>query len=184
MLLQEIWKNDRLIYEKSKRFIAERTLSIQTGQKRVGVFVQATIEEIQEFKIKHHLDYAQLHGDESPDICAKVKEFIPIIKVFRVDENFEWNSTEEYKNADYFLFDTRSSAYGGTGRKFDWDQLVQYTGNVPFFLSGGIGPDDVERIKKVQHPQFAGVDINSKFEESPGVKKTYVIEKFILELRN
>lgn len=169
-------------YKPSKRYIGDRTLSVVEGQQRVGVFVQASIESIREAIIKHQLDFAQLHGDESADYCFQVVRFIPVIKVFRIDDQFDWSNVDSFKGVRYFLFDTKSKMYGGTGRKFNWEQLNQYNGSIPFLLSGGIGPEDANTIKELKHPQFAGVDLNSQFEKSPGIKNDSKIHEFIKQL--
>ena len=170
-------------YEPSARFIG-KTLLEPKNQPRAGVFVRASIEEILAAKEIHQLDYAQLHGDESAVFCSQVALHIPVIKVFRVDDSFDWGNIPLYKDCEYFLFDTKTAAFGGSGRQFDWDVLNEYQGAIPFLLSGGIGPKDVTQILEVNHPQFRGVDINSKFETAPGIKDVEMVRTFISELRN
>jgi len=170
-------------YEASKRYIGEQHLEVVPLQKRIGVFVKSTKDQILQAKQNHHLDYAQLHGDETVTICKDIQGIIPIIKVFRITEGFDWNSTEEYAFADYFLFDTFTKVYGGSGKRFDWSDLVKYQGNTSFFLSGGIGPTDVEAIMSVDHPKLIGVDINSGFEVEPGLKNIEEVRSFVTALK-
>lgn len=175
-------------YEPSVRYISENTDSsifdtFHHSVKRVGVFVNEDQETILEKSRKFKLDYAQLHGDEDDDFCNTLSRQIPIIKVFRIDESFDFRIIDQYTAASYFLFDTQTKNYGGSGKKFDWKVLEQYQGNKPFLLSGGIGPDDHKLITEIDHPQFAGIDINSKFESNPGVKDPNLILPFIDTLR-
>jgi len=170
-------------YSPSKRFIGDRALLLKEDEKRVGVFVKASASEIREEMVKHHLDYAQLHGDESVELCREIQAFIPIIKVFRINDDFDWTSTLDYSFADYFLFDTFTKVFGGSGKRFDWRQLNRYTGAVPFLLSGGISPKDVKDILEVDHPRFRGVDINSCFEFEPGIKNVEEVSSFIEALK-
>ena len=110
---------------------------------------------------------------------------LKIIKAFRVDESFQFHKTKPFETiADYFLFDTKSNLPGGSGKKFDWKILEKYKGKTPFFLSGGIQPEDAEEIKKIDHPQLAGVDLNSGFEDEPGLKNIEKLKNFITELKN
>ena len=158
------------LYKPSSRFIGAYRLEQVVDQLRVGVFVKASIEAIKEAIDTHQLDLLQLHGDEDVEYCKEAQSLKPIIKVFRIDPDFDWSVILDFSFADYILLDTKTAKYGGSGKKFDWSILNLYTIDTPFLLSGGIGPDDIEDIKKIQHPQFAGVDINSKFEISPALK--------------
>ena len=160
---------------------------------RVGVFVDDMPQNIVTRVYNYSLDYVQLHGDESPvmienlrrtldpDIAPKVK----IIKALSVRSEEEVRRWHDYNGlVDLFLFDTPTVKYGGSGEKFDWSVLEAYDGDVPFLLSGGIGPDDVERIKSFHHPQFAGIDLNSQFETAPAVKDVELLRTFIARIRN
>ena len=147
--------------------------------KRVGVFVNESPLRIFELGNKYKLDYIQLHGDEDEYFCNKIAEQFPVIKVFRIDDNFDFSMIYKYTSASYFLFDTQTRHFGGSGKKFNWEQLNQYSGKVPFLLSGGIGPDDVDQILSISHPQFVGIDINSKFESHPGIKDKTLVLPFI-----
>lgn len=154
-----------------------------SGIKRVGVFVNEKIEHILELSQKYNLDYVQLHGDENSTFCKEISKSIPIIKVFRVDDKFDFRSIEHFMMATYFLFDTQTIHYGGSGKKFNWSKLMDYTGTIPFLLSGGIGPDDYIKLAEIDHPQFAGIDINSKFESSPGIKDKNLVLPFLNRIR-
>jgi phosphoribosylanthranilate isomerase len=127
-----------------------------------------------------------LHGKENPQTCRILKnQGLKIIKVFNVDEKFNFASTEPYaKAANFFLFDTKTKEHGGSGEKFNWKILDKYEGHTPFFLSGGIGPGDVESIKKIIHPKLTGVDLNSGFEDTPGVKNIEKLKEFIESIKN
>ena len=170
-------------YDLSKRFINGVNLGRKNHEKRVGVFVNSSIEEILRWKHEYKLDYAQLHGDEDAQFCQRVSGILPVIKVFRVDNQFSWSEVNGFECAEYYLFDTKTKRYGGSGKQFNWAMLHDYPGSTPFLLSGGIGPDDVEAIQSVGHPLMEGIDINSKFEDSPGKKNIELIQKFIKELK-
>jgi phosphoribosylanthranilate isomerase len=160
---------------------------------RVGVFVDDMPQNIVTRVYNYSLDYVQLHGDESPvmienlrrtldpDIAPRIK----IIKALSIRSEEDVRRWRDYKGlVDLFLFDTPTEGYGGSGEKFDWTALEAYDGDVPFLLSGGIGPADAERIKSFQHPQFAGIDLNSQFETAPGVKDVELLRTFIAKIRN
>jgi phosphoribosylanthranilate isomerase len=186
-----------IFYEGSKRFVGnklkEQESAIRDLQiKKIGVFVNATIEDIKNAVEEYGLSYVQLHGDESPEFCEEIKEFVPVIKAIRISDeiNLE-NELKKFDNAcDYFLFDThisftgegRGEAYGGTGKKFNWEILQTASISKPFFLSGGIGLQDVEEISAFQHSMLYAIDVNSKFEISPGVKDLELVEAFIQHL--
>jgi phosphoribosylanthranilate isomerase len=151
----------------------------------VGVFVNNDFDEICDIIGKYSLDMVQLHGNESPEICCKLKDSgIKVIKAFNIGSTFEFKICSEYTCTDYFLFDRFTSKYGGSGNKFDWNILVNYELDHPFFLSGGIGPDDVYKILEIAHPAFSGIDLNSKFEIMPGLKDVKILKKFINDIRD
>lgn len=156
---------------------------IPNSVKKVGVFVNADSEEIMRSADRFSLDYIQLHGDESPEQVEILNRKYKVIKVFRVDKHFDFESTNSFIGCPFFLFDTRTSAFGGSGRKFDWNVLSQYKGTTPFLLSGGIGPEDVNFISEFSHPAFVGIDINSKFEYSPAMKDIKSISEFIYSIK-
>ena len=161
--------------------------------KRVGVFVDDMPQSIVTRVFNYDLDYVQLHGEESrvmienlrrtlePDIKPGVK----IIKALSIGSPEDVSRYKEYEGVvDLFIFDTKCKTVGGSGEQFDWDVLKLYDGQTPFLLSGGIGPDDVERVKSFSHPQFAGVDLNSRFEIEPGLKDVETLRQFIQAIRN
>lgn len=159
--------------------------------KRVGVFVNAEVDEVLNAVHDFELDYVQLHGTENPEYCALLQQLwrgtsarqAGIIKAFPVDESFDFATTEAYAlYCDYFLFDTKTPQYGGSGRQFDWSVLSRYAGSTPFWLSGGLGLRDAEPIKKLDHPRLAGYDLNSRFELEPGLKDVELLRSFLAEL--
>ena len=126
------------------------------------------------------MDYIQFHGNEDVGFCQQASGNFKIIKAFRVDEKFDFEQTKHYEDfCKYFLFDTNTKSYGGSGKKFNWDILHKYNGNIPFILSGGIQPEDYQIIKEVNHPGFAGIDLNSGFELSPGIKDIKKLKPFL-----
>ena len=176
-----------IFYEKSPRYCANELDNldfIPKNIKKIGVFVNENIDKILEFAKKYDLNGIQLHGSESPDICRQIKaNNLLVIKAFSIAESADFERTKDYEGvADYFLFDsppTPKIKYGGTGIKFDWSILNDYQGNTPFLLSGGISVDDAKMIKKITHPHFFGIDINSKFEIEAGVKNVELICSFL-----
>jgi phosphoribosylanthranilate isomerase len=164
----------------------EKILINQMDVQKVGVFVNANQNEIRNIKKSYGLDLIQLHGEESPSFCYDLKdEGIRIIKVFNISKNFKFEVTKEYISVcDFFLFDTKTEVRGGSGTKFNWDILNDYEYDHPFFLSGGIQLSDAKKIKQISHPSIYGVDVNSGFEISPGVKDSLKLKEFINEIRN
>jgi len=152
---------------------------------KVGVFVDEDLDNLCFLFEKYHLDLVQLHGSETPEYCFQLFERgIPIIKThIPTGDNFSAQINNYMEQVKYILFDTPSETYGGSGRKFNWDLTCNYSTPLPFFLSGGIGPDDVELIKGIQHDWFYAVDINSRFEKTPGIKEVGLIKRFIETLR-
>ena len=182
-------------YSKSKRFVDDsqkEKVTQQTMNKgTVGVYVNETFENILKDVIPLQLDVIQLHGDEDSAFAKALLEIdIKIFKAFQITEDFDFNSIAEWEElaAQYvgklfFLFDTATPNYGGSGKKFNWSILDSYKGEVPFLLSGGISKDDVSIVKEFKHDMFLGVDLNSKFETAPGVKSIEEIKIFIEKLR-
>jgi phosphoribosylanthranilate isomerase len=152
---------------------------------KVGVFVNASPDDMLRSVAQLGLSYVQLHGSESPDCCRQLRnEGCGVIKALPVSSAADLRSTSAYESCvDYFLFDTKGSGYGGTGRRFDWTALKAYQGRVPFLLSGGIGLEHVPDLQAFTHPAIAGVDVNSRFEISPALKDSAMLEKFIISLR-
>jgi len=179
-----------IFYPKSKRFAGfEPSLEVlgvvPDSVNKVGVFVNETPENVLEICQNWKLDVAQLHGNESPEYCRQIKDSgITLFKAFSVDESFDFTTLKSYSEVcDYFLFDTKGQLPGGTGQKFNWQLLENYKGDVPFLLSGGIGPDDLKAVRNFQHRQLFGIDINSGFEISPALKDVAKVQKFINEIR-
>lgn len=179
-----------IFYQKSPRYIDyqlwQNVGDIDSSNiKRVGVFVNSGIDFIVEMIDKYKLDLIQLHGNESPNFCSELNKFTPIIKAFSISESSDFEQTKAYEGLQgYFLFDTKTPQYGGSGKKFDWAILDAYNGDTPFFLSGGISAEDIQQIKAIKHPRLYGVDLNSKFEIEPGLKDIQLLDQFIKQLRN
>jgi phosphoribosylanthranilate isomerase len=162
------------------------TSSLPKYIRKTGVFVNSDYDAITAFVRKYSLDIVQLHGDESPDICRRLKDTgIHVIKTFNISraEGFD-NCSEYIPYTNYFLFDTLTPGHGGSGIKFDWSILDNYNLKHPFFLSGGISPGDASEIPKIDNPSFYGIDINSRFETEPGLKDIESLKKFIAEIRS
>ncbi len=155
--------------------------------KKVGVFVDEEYEDIMEMVEKFELDMVQLHGNETPALCKELSEDTEVIKVFKIDDSVD--SIDKLVApfddvCDYYLFDTASKEVaGGTGKKFDWKKLKDSKIEKPFFLSGGISPDDASLVKSFKHPDFFGIDVNSLFEKEPGVKDMALVLKFVKDLK-
>ena len=174
--------------------IPDRAALPKTGShapRRVGVFVDEMAQNIITRAVNFQLDYIQLHGHESPTLIRNlratlnpdIRPGIKFIKAISVSEQKDLDACQQYEDCiDYFLFDTKSSNMGGSGRQFDWGILRSYQGTKPFLLSGGIGPDDAEAIRRFDHPRFAGIDLNSRFETEPGLKDVEKIRSFIDEI--
>lgn len=175
-----------IFYPKSKRYVTkpENTQQpINCKAKRVGVFVNATEEEIRANIKAYNLDIIQLHGDEMPAFCAKINQIKPVFKAFQINNSFDFGILKSYESTCYsFLFDSPSAGYGGSGKSFNWQLLQDYKLNTPFILSGGLGEDNLEMIKKIDHPKMIGIDLNSKFETEPGIKDIDKLSNFLKEL--
>ncbi len=154
----------------------------------VGVFVNATTMEIIDTTTRYGINVVQLHGEESPEFCRDLRhKGLVVIKAIKIpvgaDQSF-LTLHEPYRgNVEMLLFDNSGNAPGGNGHKFDWSILDSYTLGIPYMLSGGIGYDDIETIRKAMRPGLAGIDLNSRFEVSPGNKDVTKISNFILQLR-
>jgi phosphoribosylanthranilate isomerase len=180
-----------IFYQDSPRYAAkildpEIFTRLPGGIRKVGVFVNSDIDVINSAIRKYSLDLVQLHGSESPDTCRRLSEAgISVIKSFNIKENTEFNLCAEYINCtNFFLFDASTSKYGGSGYKFDWKILDKYELNHPFFLSGGISPEDAYYILEISNVAFYGIDLNSRFELNPGLKDTKILKKFMHNIRN
>ena len=190
----QVFKPDLLgfiFYEKSPRCLdlnrMEKPIQeLDTNAKKVGVFVDAAVEKVLAYSQLLGLDYCQLHGDESLDYAKTIKATgLKIIKVFRIGKaGIQKQQLDAFDGlCDYFLFDTNTKNYGGSGKKFDWTIINQYKGKTPFILSGGIGPEDAALIEQVDHSMFAGIDLNSRFESEPGLKNTDSLNQFFTALK-
>jgi phosphoribosylanthranilate isomerase len=180
-----------IFYSGSERFVGDnfnlRILDyIPESINKVGVFVKAGKDYILEKINIFGLNLIQLHGGESSAFCRELSHTgIPIIKVFSINDGFNFNSINPFKPfCKYFMFDTECKTYGGSSRKFDWDSLSQYDNEKPVFLSGGIGPEDADSIKELNNLNIHAVDINSRFEKSPGLKDISKIRKFIKKIKS
>lgn len=171
-----------IFYDKTPRFAGGISADIlnelsQTVIK-TGVFVNESLPVINSLINKYGFNAVQLHGSESPEFCAELKDKVKVIKAFGVNEDFNFEQLKSYAgNVDFFLFDTMTPIHGGSGKTFDWGLLDKYQLEVPFFLSGGISLENLEEIKKIKHPRFYGVDLNSRFETEPGLKDIMKLEK-------
>lgn len=183
-----------IFYKRSPRYAGDKISKEELENadldiKKVGVFVNEEFDEVMETVEKYSLDVVQLHGDESPHLCEQISNEIETIKAFRIDDHSDKSIDYMLKDyddvCDYYLFDTagKNGAVGGTGKKFDWTKIAAAKIEKPFFLSGGISPQDAQLVKKFKHPDFYGVDINSLFEKEPGVKDMGLVLQFIHALK-
>jgi phosphoribosylanthranilate isomerase len=174
-----------IFWDKSARYFDGTLPTLPQSIKKTGVFVNPSKEEILEKITKYDLQAVQLHGHESVAFCQELKNTlantIEIIKVFSVDSEFDFNQLEPFETVcDYFLFDTKGKLPGGNGTAFDWKVLEQYPSQKPFFLSGGIGLDEIDLVKqilKTDLPIYA-IDVNSKFEIEAGLKNKEKLDRF------
>lgn len=196
-----------IFYPKSPRYVemqsshagiipdyAKEDISIESSKTpaRVGVFVDDMVQNIVTRVVNYHLDYVQLHGNEPREMCENLRSTldpdirpgIKIIKAISVSDASDIQKYKEYVGAvDLFLFDTKCKTVGGSGQQFDWQVLEQYDGEIPFLLSGGIGPDDASRLHAFHHPKCIGIDLNSRFEIEPGVKDVEKLKGFLNEIQ-
>lgn len=201
----------------SSRYVSEPPTYLPSCARRVGVFVDATIEDIRAHVRDYGLQLVQLHGHESPDFCRSLRssslslrsssrdvrssrrdvpsscrslrsvcgDTIATIKAFPIATVADLDATQAYEGTvDYFLFDTRSPLPGGSGQQFDWSILDAYDGTMPFLLSGGIGPDDLDRLLAFHHPRLLGFDLNSRFESAPALKDLSLLAPFLNAIRS
>ncbi len=182
-----------IFYPRSPRYVLRHMTTSQIKKEnqvnKVGVFVNAHADEVLQMVDECRLHMVQLHGDESPRYCEKIADYISVVKAFRISEtdNIQWRIQEYMNVCDMFLFDTEGAGYGGTGKKFNWDQLKNVSVGKPYFLSGGIEAGDVDKLKIFaagpEAKALFAVDINSKFENSPGVKDLEKVAAFIKALQ-
>lgn len=180
-----------IFYEKSPRFIsdvsAELIKYIPSEIKTVGVFVDENLEIVKKKVNLYQFKAVQLHGSESPEYCAELKATfnkLELIKAFGVDEDFDFSTLNAYENVvDFFLFDTKTKAHGGSGKTFDWRILNNYTLDKPYFLSGGIDLEHAVEIAEIKDSRLYALDINSRFEIEPGVKNVERIKEFVVKMK-
>lgn len=171
-----------IFYDKTPRYIGEPDRSmmaeIPATIQKTGVFVNESPEKTKALVTGYRLDAVQLHGSESPEFCAGLKAHTTVIKAFGVDGLFDFGILNEYAEAvDYFLFDTKTAIHGGSGKSFNWQLLNGYSLDVPFFISGGLSPENIEEAIQIDHPEFYGLDLNSRFETAPGLKAIDKLER-------
>ncbi|WP_185852955.1 phosphoribosylanthranilate isomerase [Blattabacterium cuenoti] len=154
---------------------------------KTGVFVNESKYNVLKISKEKKLDFVQLHGIESPFYCENLlKKGLKLIKTFSIEESFSFKKVKDYISlCDYFLFDTKTRSYGGSGKKFRWEKLYEYNLDVPFFLSGGLGTNDFDQIKNFfhSHSKMFGIDINSQFEIEPGKKNNIAVNSFMKKIR-
>ena len=171
-----------IFWPKSSRYVSEVPEYMPTSCKRVGVFVDEDPEQVMRIADTYALDIIQLHGSESPEVVRRLHNR-NIIKAISVKCREDIATYKAYEGmVDYFLFDTKAQLPGGSGQQFDWNILSAYDGKTPFLLSGGIGPEDAERIRVFHHPQCVGIDLNSRFEQSPGLKDVHKLKMFLQKI--
>jgi len=200
-----------IFYKKSARDFNNIIPELPDSIKKVGVFVNEELEMVREKIMEFDLQAVQLHGSESPEYCLELKrhyegrsdavissketdchdfskksrndDTIEVIKVFSIKDEFDFRVLQPYEAVcDYFLFDTKGKLPGGNGYTFDWDVLKNYPSTKPYFLSGGIGLNEIENIKAFKKSAASkycyALDVNSKFEIEPGLKNIEELEKF------
>lgn len=184
-----------IFYPKSPRYVLSHMSKEQLKKlkgkhiNKVGVFVNTPVEEVLQLVDACGLYLVQLHGDENPRYCEQIANYVTVVKAFRLREGEDilWRAKDYQDAADMFLFDTEGAGYGGTGKKFNWDILKGGNVRKPFFLSGGIQPEDVELLKAFEQESVAkdlfAIDINSKFELAPGLKDMDKIQTFVKALK-
>ena len=181
-----------IFYDKSPRYIsdvsAELIKYVPSEIKTVGVFVDEDLEIVKKKINLYQLKAVQLHGSEAPEYCAELKtnfNNLEVIKAFGLDEDFDFSILDPYENeVDFFLFDTKTKAHGGSGKTFDWEILNNYTLDEPYFLSGGIDLEHVDAVLGINDERLYALDINSRFEIEPGVKDVEKIKELVANLGN
>ena len=179
-----------IFYDQSPRFVGEDlneavVKAIPRSIRKVGVFVNASPDYILRNVKKYDFQYVQLHGTETPEYCRSLRNRgISLIKAFRVDESFNFSMLNNYKaHCDFFLFDAKGDQPGGNGIAFDWSILNRYDDEKPFFISGGIGLDNLDQLEALKGMKLYGVDVNSQVETAPGVKDVAKVKELISRLR-
>ncbi len=180
-----------IYYPKSKRYVGENfsesaVMNIPKNVKKVGVFVNDSFENILAKCKAYELDFVQLHGKETSQLCQLLMEINkPVIKAFQINDTFDFAELITYQPyCNYFLFDTKSENDGGSGKSFNWKILERYKLDTPFFLSGGLGIENIEEALQIAHPMLYGVDLNSKLESEPALKLKEVSKVIVQKIRN
>jgi phosphoribosylanthranilate isomerase len=180
-----------IFYKDSPRYVGDKLPKKEVKKadfdlKKVGVFVNPELIEVLDAIDEYGIQVVQLHGEESPEMCEDLSSEVEVIKAFRLkgDENIDKLVAPYDGVCDYYLFDKATDyTLGGSGQQFDWSILTKAKIEKPFFLSGGIGIDDVAKIKAFKHPDIFGVDINSKLESAPGVKDMSKVLQFKMAMK-
>jgi len=183
-----------IFYKDSPRYMGDKITGKQIKDadfdiKKVGVFVDPGYSELLDAIDEYGLDIVQLHGNETPELCEELSAEVEVVKAFRIPGDKAIDIDEMVADydavCDFYLFDTAGlkESFGGTGQQFDWGVLKKAKIEKPFFLSGGIGPDDAAKVKAFSHPDFFAIDVNSKFELSPGLKDMAAVLKFLQALK-
>lgn len=182
-----------IFYKKSTRYFTNEINKLPKNIKKTGVFVNEDLKQLIEKVKLHNLQAIQLHGNESAEYCNELKHYyqdknkfnngIEIIKVFSIKNEFNFDALKPYESTcDYYLFDTKGELPGGNGYTFNWSVLNNYPSKKPFFLSGGIGINEVEKLKKFKQSKASkycyAIDVNSKFEIKPGLKDFDLLKTF------
>jgi len=194
---REVWETEPdlmgfIFHPESPRYASLHQLKhfiydIPERTRKVGVFVNEPIKNLKKLVVLCDLHLAQLHGGESVEYIKELtkKCDFGIIKVFNVDDDFDFEQTKPFEEVvNFFLFDTKTEKLGGSGKKFNWEKLKEYKGEKLFFLAGGISPDDIEEIKALTHEKLIGIDLNSGFETEPAHKDVKGLKAFINGLRS
>ena len=175
-----------IFYPRSPRNVEHLPIYLPKHCQRVGVFVNESKEAIIHRQRTFGFDFIQLHGNETPQYCREMRSYAKVIKTIQIESEADLSHSQltPYEDCiDYFLFETKTPLYGGSGKQFNWDILQHYEGAIPFLITGGIGCEDVEKVKAFRHPLFRGIDINSQFELAPALKDTEQINKFVKQLK-
>jgi len=172
-----------IFFSGSKRFVAdlnpEIVKSIPESIKTTGVFVDEKLEVVKDKISTYQLKAVQLHGNESPAYCKELQKVTEVIKAFGIDASFDFDRLDDYfDTVDYYLFDTKTAGHGGSGNSFNWRLLEKYQLIKPFFISGGIGLDNVVELPRINDERLYGADVNSRFETSPGLKDINQLKDF------
>jgi len=178
-----------IFYPGSKRYVGDTPgnvlENVPEGVNKVGVFVNEELSSIIRLAGRYGFTHVQLHGNETPDECRQLGlSGLIVIKAFSLSGEKDMEPVKSYENTcDYLLFDTPSTGWGGSGKQFDWSLLKDFKSSLPFFLSGGIGAEDLDALKKLDHPGLFAVDVNSRFETAAGIKDIAALDRFIKKLR-